>query len=526
MSVPRVFISYSHDSKRHKLWVLKLATQLQERGIDVHLDQWDVDLGDDLPRFMEKIVKTDRVLMICTENYVNRCNEGEKGGVPLERRLMSGQLMQGRPLRTFIQIMRDNQGGTPPDFIGGGAFYSDFNDDDRFDEKLWELAASIHGARVKKPPIGRNPFEKGIDAAFGINGIQILRDLNLKGFRLTFENEFYYVSAMSNEVGSVVKVAINGEIYERFGENGLLSFPMLQKNDQYGLSLYDFYYLNDRLYQITPDMAGSLPFSLINNNETIEVLEPDSFVLAMVTANRQSGSFRIRDERMGIVIFGPPGTNQGYRFFETESDSVRLQWGRAKTCGDFLYLFGKRKGPERGNRPCGIQRYRMDGTFDHEFGQNGLVTLKGGPLFAHHANDIIELADGRIVAVGSGNEAAVACLLPNGKLDPDFGSGGYLQFRAAARSAAKFVDEYEGRIVLSGIESDGRSIQNCFVAMLQTDGRSDNEFGLDGAISVTTGSRDEILDVYVGDGKATILFQHDREAEIRPRIGLARVHLA
>jgi len=50
---PRLFISYSHDDQAHKDWVLMLATRLVANGVDVLLDQWDMRLGSDLPRFME-----------------------------------------------------------------------------------------------------------------------------------------------------------------------------------------------------------------------------------------------------------------------------------------------------------------------------------------------------------------------------------------------------------------------------------------------------------------------------------------
>ena len=43
--VPRVFVSYSHDSQAHKDWVLKLATRLLANGVEVILDQWDLRLG-------------------------------------------------------------------------------------------------------------------------------------------------------------------------------------------------------------------------------------------------------------------------------------------------------------------------------------------------------------------------------------------------------------------------------------------------------------------------------------------------
>ncbi|MFA5902959.1 MAG: toll/interleukin-1 receptor domain-containing protein, partial [Desulfobacula sp.] len=52
---PRVFISYSHESPEHKNWVLGLASNLREKGIDAVLDVWDLRPGDDVARFMEHL---------------------------------------------------------------------------------------------------------------------------------------------------------------------------------------------------------------------------------------------------------------------------------------------------------------------------------------------------------------------------------------------------------------------------------------------------------------------------------------
>jgi hypothetical protein len=48
MKIPKVFISYSHDSQEHKKWVLDLATRLRNNGVDAIIDQWELRAGDDL----------------------------------------------------------------------------------------------------------------------------------------------------------------------------------------------------------------------------------------------------------------------------------------------------------------------------------------------------------------------------------------------------------------------------------------------------------------------------------------------
>lgn len=49
------------------------------------LDQWELGPGDDLPHFMESnLAAADRVIMTCTERYVEKANSGS-GGVVMKR---------------------------------------------------------------------------------------------------------------------------------------------------------------------------------------------------------------------------------------------------------------------------------------------------------------------------------------------------------------------------------------------------------------------------------------------------------
>jgi hypothetical protein len=74
-SAPKVFVSYSHDSSEHKRWVGEISAKLRHDGIDVTLDQWDLSLGDDITKFMEDgLSLSDRVILICTENYVRKAD--------------------------------------------------------------------------------------------------------------------------------------------------------------------------------------------------------------------------------------------------------------------------------------------------------------------------------------------------------------------------------------------------------------------------------------------------------------------
>ena len=74
---PRVFISYSHDSPNHMERVRSLADRLRSEGVDAWLDQYEISPTEGWPRWMERhIVESDFVLVVCTETYRARIEEG------------------------------------------------------------------------------------------------------------------------------------------------------------------------------------------------------------------------------------------------------------------------------------------------------------------------------------------------------------------------------------------------------------------------------------------------------------------
>ena len=159
MPPPKAFISYSHDSAEHKAWVLKLASDLRGMGVDVELDQWDLVLGQDVSLFMQNgIAKADRVVMVCSGDYVRKA-EGGVGGVGFERLIVTSEVVQSIDTIKFIPAIRNNNSkATVPSFLGP-RFYVDFRNDHEYQDKLEELARHIHGApATSKPPIGPNPF--------------------------------------------------------------------------------------------------------------------------------------------------------------------------------------------------------------------------------------------------------------------------------------------------------------------------------------------------------------------------------
>jgi hypothetical protein len=159
MTPPVVFISYSHDSQEHKQWVLDLATRLRSSGVDAILDQWELGPGSDLPQFMEQnLARASRVLMICTERYVAKANEGV-GGVGYEKMIVTADLLQRLGSNTVIPIVRQNGTVKLPTFLRS-KMYIDLSTDDLFESGIDQLLRDLLSAPLfVKPPLGTDPFK-------------------------------------------------------------------------------------------------------------------------------------------------------------------------------------------------------------------------------------------------------------------------------------------------------------------------------------------------------------------------------
>lgn len=158
--IPTVFISYSWDTPEHEAWVLNLATNLMENGVNVILDKWDLGkFGKLLPNFMEQsISKSQRVICVMTPNFKKKTDKLE-GGVGYEYSIITAEIF-GKCVNTskFIPLIRV---GTEADAIPtalSGRNYINMRKDEEFDSKLEELLRDIHNApKYKKPALGAKP---------------------------------------------------------------------------------------------------------------------------------------------------------------------------------------------------------------------------------------------------------------------------------------------------------------------------------------------------------------------------------
>ncbi|WP_426696614.1 toll/interleukin-1 receptor domain-containing protein [Aeromonas hydrophila] len=170
MSIPKVFISYSHDSQEHKKWILELATRLRCSGIDAIIDQWELRPGDDLPHFMEThLADADYVVMVCTDKYVEKANSGT-GGVGYEKMIITADLLSNIDSNKIIPVIRQYGTHNVPTFLKTKLFIN-FSKESDYEFSFDELVRTFHDAPIfKKPDIGNSPFTPSNEAIPEKNG--------------------------------------------------------------------------------------------------------------------------------------------------------------------------------------------------------------------------------------------------------------------------------------------------------------------------------------------------------------------
>jgi hypothetical protein len=170
---PKAFISYCWSSPDHEKWVISLATQLRENGVDVLLDKWDLKEGHDAVMFMERMVAdpdVNKVIVVLDQLYAEKA-DGRKGGVGTETQIISAEVYKKADQNKFVGVIAErNSDGAPflPTYYKS-RIYIDLSDPDsyasNFDQLLrWIFDKPLH----TRPELGRPPeFLKDNAVALG-----------------------------------------------------------------------------------------------------------------------------------------------------------------------------------------------------------------------------------------------------------------------------------------------------------------------------------------------------------------------
>jgi hypothetical protein len=151
---PKVFISYSHDSKEHQDRVLDFSNKLRSEGIDCTLDQYEDSPPEGWPKWMDRNIRTsDYVLVVCTDSYYKKVMGDENGkGIQWESSIIYQHLYNaGANNKKFIPVLfKNGEFEHIPEPLQGASYYN-IEDKDAYNKLYWRLRS----VKTEKPELGK-----------------------------------------------------------------------------------------------------------------------------------------------------------------------------------------------------------------------------------------------------------------------------------------------------------------------------------------------------------------------------------
>jgi small GTP-binding protein len=156
---PSCFVSYAWGEKTEERWVeLSLARDLQKAGVYVILDRWENErVGASVPRFIEKIEKSDQVVIIGTQSYRRKYeNKDTTTGyvVAAEVDLISNRLMGTEAEKTTVMpalLAGDKKSSFPP--LLHSRVFADFRKERNYFPVMFDLILDLYQIPHNAPAV-------------------------------------------------------------------------------------------------------------------------------------------------------------------------------------------------------------------------------------------------------------------------------------------------------------------------------------------------------------------------------------
>ncbi len=157
IAVPECFISYAWGDPEQERWVERsLATDLQKAGITVVLDRWEnARIGASVPRFVERVGKTDRVIVVGTPLYRKKYdnNESMRSFVVAAEGDLIGKRMIGTEAgkECVLPVLLDGTEESAFPLLLQGRVYADFRNSEAYFNTVFELLLSLFQIQPNHP---------------------------------------------------------------------------------------------------------------------------------------------------------------------------------------------------------------------------------------------------------------------------------------------------------------------------------------------------------------------------------------
>ena len=157
IAAPECFISYAWGNPEHERWVEhSLASDLLKAGIKVVLDRWENRrIGASISRFVERVAKSDCVIVVGTPLYRTKYENAEPMGGPYvlaaEGDLIGARLLRTGARQSVLPVLLE---GTPEDSFPTlleGRVYADFRKIETYFDTVFDLILSIYGIPARHP---------------------------------------------------------------------------------------------------------------------------------------------------------------------------------------------------------------------------------------------------------------------------------------------------------------------------------------------------------------------------------------
>ncbi len=159
---PKVFISYSWTTQQHRELVRSWADRLLNDGVDVIIDIYSLQDGQDTYAFMEMMVtdsSVTNVLIFCDSEYAEKADDRRRG-VGVESQIISKEVYDKVEQTKFIPFVCEfREDGTPflPTFLKS-RLWIDFSSPEKVNENWERLIRNLYGMPLyEKPKVGEPP---------------------------------------------------------------------------------------------------------------------------------------------------------------------------------------------------------------------------------------------------------------------------------------------------------------------------------------------------------------------------------
>ncbi len=240
---PKVFISYAWGTEDNQENVMRFATELNSDGIEVIIDKWNLEPGNDTYDYMEKCVKdisVHYVLILLDENYAKKA-DNRKGGVGTETQIISAEIYNNTEQTKFIPIIfsRDDNGNDNIPIFLKSRYYFDLSIQDNYYEEYQNLVRYLYGeSKYKKPELGAKPSwveypNSNIDTSL-VKYLKIIESTSpnvdkrsaLKKSLLTIKNSFINIRKTDDETKDILSEY--NKIIDYYNESKIIRDSYLQ----------------------------------------------------------------------------------------------------------------------------------------------------------------------------------------------------------------------------------------------------------------------------------------------------------